>query len=369
MSYNDRIELYKQIEKLRKKPLISFITSSRINAAAVMASDVIPEFTKQINEIPKTKKEIDILIISRGGDPTVSWRIISILRERFDKIGVLLPYEAYSAATLLALGADEIIMHPFSNLGPVDPQLVSIKESPGKPGQKEKILFGSEDLRHFLDFVRTDVGITDQEQMEKAFEFICRDVGSIQIGVAKKSSYLALSMGEKLLNLHMEDSSKAKAIAEALNKSFYHHGYPVGRKEAKEIGLPIKDPEEKLEKLMWQIWENIEKEMECNKPFNPLEIVLSNTTTSQLVGPVPQAQIPANLPPQVLQQAINQVMQQINIIQIPPVDYELFQATLESISCRSEFRTKGKITATRRPDMTIATNTIKTSQKWEFTKN
>ena len=120
MSYKDRVKLFEKIEKNRKRPLISYFNSYRHNASARMASDVIPEFAKQLNEIKDDVKDIDILIVSRGGDPTVSWRIISILRERFDNIGVLLPYEAYSAATLLALGADEILMGPMAHLSAVD---------------------------------------------------------------------------------------------------------------------------------------------------------------------------------------------------------------------------------------------------------
>src|SRR5687767_1087206 len=70
-------------------------------------------------EIPKGADNLDILIVSNGGDPMVPLRIIGMVRERYKKIAALLPYAAYSAATLLALGADEIVMHPFSNLGPV----------------------------------------------------------------------------------------------------------------------------------------------------------------------------------------------------------------------------------------------------------
>ena len=363
MAYKERIKLYKAIEKCRSKPLIAYFTSLRPNASAQMASDVISEFTKQITQLPKDTKEVDILIVSNGGDSTVAWRIVSMLRERFKKISVLVPYAAYSAATLLALGADEILMHPFSNLGPVDPQLI-YKRKDG-----EVIQFGAEDLRHFLDFVKTDVGISDQEQLEKAFELVCKDVGSIPIGVAKRSSYLALSMGEKLLNLHMKDQNKVKVIAESLNKSFYHHGYPLGRKEAKEIGLPVVEPDDKLENTMWKIWEDIEKEMKCNKPFDPLEIVFSNKQVSELIGPVPQVQIPSNLPPQILQQAINSILSQIKVVQVDPISYELFSASVESIRCKSEFRINGKISAVRLPDMNIAINVIKTSGGWEFYKN
>lgn len=373
MAYKDRKKIYEEIEKERKRPLITYVTSlrtttdNRVPASGQMAQDVIPVFAKQIMEIPKEKEEIDILIVSYGGDPTVSWRLISMLRERFKKIGVLLPYAAYSAATLFALGADEIYMHPFANLGPVDPQL-TYRRGQKEKGVMEVIQFGAEDLRHYLDFVKTDVGISDQEQLERAFELVCKDVGSIPIGVAKRSSHLAISMGEKLLSLHMHDQNKVKAIAESLNKSFYHHGYPLGRIEAKEIGLPIKEPKEKELDLMWKVWEDIEQEMECRKPFDPIQIVLDNRQTASLVGPVPQVQMPSNLPQPLLTQAYNNIIQQISTVHVNPVDFELFLAILESSRCKSEIKTKGKIFATRLPDMRIATGIIKMPQGWSFTK-
>lgn len=367
MRYENRIELYSKIEEKRGRPLIAYLTSLRPNASAQIASDVISEFAKQILEISKEQKEIDILIVSYGGDPTVAWRIITMLRERFDKISVLVPYAAYSAATLLALGADEIIMHPFSNLGPVDPQLTYIRKD--EKGQQEKLQFGTEDLRHYLEFVKMDVGISDQEQLERAFELVCKDVGSIPIGVAKRSSYLALSMGEKLLSLHMKDQNRVKAIVEALNKSFYHHGYPLGRKEAKEIGLPIVDATEEIENLMWAVWKDIEEEMECTNPFDPLKIILSDKEREKLITTVPQIQIPSNLPPQILQQVINKILSQIGVVQIEPIEYEYLSAVVESVGCRSEYRIKGKISAVRLPDMKIAVNVIKTEYEWKFYKS
>lgn len=365
MTFVERAEIYRQIETDRDRPLITYFTSTRQQGEGVMAPDVIPEFCRQILKVPKDETEIDLLVVSRGGDPIVSWRIICLLRERFDKVFALIPYEAYSAATLLALGADEIVMHPFSNLGPVDPQLRGVKKVPGKPGEQEEIRFGAEDLSHYLDFVKKDVGISDQEQMERAFELVCGEIGSIPIGIAKRSSNLALSLGEKLLTLHMDDHNKVKAISEALNKSFYHHGYPVGRKEAKDIGLKVSDAPENLESLMWEAWEDIEIEMKCSEPFKPVEIVMQDPTLSQQLLSIQQINMPANIPPQFAGQIFQQVIQNIQPVGVSSIDYDLFHAAVESVRIRSEFKTSLKLSAVRMPDLNININVTPIAEGWK----
>ena len=258
MPYRERLALYRDIETFRGRPLICYVTSIRPQASGQIAGDIIPELIKQINEIPGEHREVDFLVISNGGDPIAAARIISLLRERFEKVSVLLPYVAYSAATLLALGADEIVMHPFSNLGPVDPQLVVTR--PGQGGGVERIAYGTEDLRNYFAFVRSEVGISDQEEMSNAFELLCKEVGAVPIGIAKRSAHLSLALGEKLLSLHMKDSSQAKAITETLSRSYHHHGYPLGRSEAENIGLPVVRATDELERKLWQVWEDLERE-------------------------------------------------------------------------------------------------------------
>lgn len=362
MAYKERVELYNKVEEKRKRPLITYFTSYRPNANAQIASDIISEFITQVNKIPTTSKEVDIIIVSYGGDPMVSYRLMNILRERFDKIGVLIPFAAYSAATLFALGADEIVMHPFSNLGPVDPQLAY----KNKDGQiTGKLQFGTEDLRNYIAFVKEDVGISDQALLLRAFELVCGEIGSIRIGQAKRSAQLTLSLGEKLLSLHMSDKNKAKTIAEALNKSFYNHGYPLSRTESKDIGLPIK-PNKDIEELLWEIFTDIENEMQCSNPFNPLTEVLNDPNAKALLGPVKQVNIPNGLPPQILQQAIQNILSQIAIVEIEPTNYELFLATLESKNFRSECRACGKILSKRQPDNQIVFNVIPVSTGWKF---
>ncbi len=364
MSYQERLALYRKIEAIRSRPLVCFVTSIRPQASGQIAGDVIPELIKQINDISVEYEQVDFLVVSNGGDAIAAARIISLLRERFKKVSVLLPYVAYSAATLLALGADEIVMHPFSNLGPVDPQLIVPRPGPGGG----VISYGTEDLRNYFAFVRSEVGISDQKEITRAFELLCKEVGAVPIGIAKRSAHLLLALGEKLLSLHMKDSSQVKAITETLNRSYHHHGYPLGRSEAENIGLPVMRTTDELERSIWQVWEDLEQEMECNKVFEPLEVVLNDPNAANLIGPVTQVQIPANLPPQLLQAAYSQVLQQMGSVTVAPVDYEWFLATLESARCKSEFKTKGKISAVRQPDMNISVSMVQISQGWIHSK-
>ena len=98
--------------------VIAYVTSSRQGSQAGIAGDIVPELLMQLDALPAGTKELDLLLVSNGGDPTVAWRVVSLIRERVAKLSVLIPQAAFSAATLIALGADEIVMHPHGNLGP-----------------------------------------------------------------------------------------------------------------------------------------------------------------------------------------------------------------------------------------------------------
>jgi ClpP class serine protease len=72
-------------------------------------------------------EQINLLVHSPGGDGTITEKIIDICRSHLignkRKLRVIVPNIAKSAATILALGTDEIIMGYTSELGPIDPQV------------------------------------------------------------------------------------------------------------------------------------------------------------------------------------------------------------------------------------------------------
>ena len=65
---------------------------------------------------------LDLFLHSPGGDPDAVEQICAYLRTQFDHIRAIVPLNAMSAATMMALSADEILMGAHSQLGPIDPQ-------------------------------------------------------------------------------------------------------------------------------------------------------------------------------------------------------------------------------------------------------
>lgn len=69
---------------------------------------------------------LDLILHSPGGDPTAADSLVRYMRQMFADVRVIVPVAAMSAATMWALSADRILMGKHSQLGPIDPQLLSV---------------------------------------------------------------------------------------------------------------------------------------------------------------------------------------------------------------------------------------------------
>jgi hypothetical protein len=69
-------------------------------------------------------KNVLLILLSRGGDAEPAYQISKLCKSfAREKFIVVIPRHAKSAATLIAIGADEIHMGPLGQLGPIDPQI------------------------------------------------------------------------------------------------------------------------------------------------------------------------------------------------------------------------------------------------------
>jgi hypothetical protein len=124
-----RREVYSEIEELRQRPLFAYAVRFVDGAQGPISIDLgdVDGFTDLIDAVDPRANSVDVLIHSPGGSPEATERIVSLLRARFnDGVHFLVPHSAYSAATMMVLSGNEVILHPSATLGPIDPQVNGI---------------------------------------------------------------------------------------------------------------------------------------------------------------------------------------------------------------------------------------------------
>ncbi len=122
-----RNETFKRVEKITGRPLICYVarTSNVPQGVPISIDDSdLLGFGDLVSTIEGDA--VDILIVSTGGSAEAAERIVRLLRERFKQVRYIVPANAYSAATLICLSGDEIIMDAVGTLGPIDPQINGI---------------------------------------------------------------------------------------------------------------------------------------------------------------------------------------------------------------------------------------------------
>ena len=216
--------------------------------------------------------KIDLFIHSNGGDGTVPWRLVTLIREFTDKFSVLVPHRAFSAATLTALGADSIVMHRMGMLGPTDPTVTNDFNPPNPSNPDVALGISVEDVTAYIALIKEDAGIHHEDELVKAFNILADKVHPLALGNVKRSLSQSRMMARKLLALHMDNSSDAHKIDEivdSLTSKLFYHGHPINRREAKDqVKLPtVEIPSAEVEDLMWQLYLDYEAEIKMETPF------------------------------------------------------------------------------------------------------
>lgn len=268
--HSKRNSLIREIQEMRNSVLLTYITGDRGGAPAQIGGDAVRPMYDHLRILgPDKLPRIDLFIYSNGGAVDVPWRMVTMLREYCEEFNVLVPFRSLSAATLIALGADHIIMGKKGELGPIDPQLFPA------PGSSFQGPMSVEDIMAFIEFLRTRAGLGDQTALSNVMSILVEQLKPWTVGsIYRTHSHIRL-IARKLLSSHMSppDERSSDSIIETLAEKMYFHGHAIGRKEAKEIGLPIEFPDYELEEKMWMLFESYEELMKLRCPIDPEDLL------------------------------------------------------------------------------------------------
>lgn len=312
MSRDSRKQLIERLETLRESKVIVYVTGDRSPTPAQIGDDAIRPLFDHLRALGRVEK-LDLFIYSRGGNIDVPWRIANALRTTAESWNILIPFRANSAATLLALGADSIVLGPQGELGPIDPILGLQRVTPD--GQLSQEQINVEDVMSYQRFVSERAGLTDQAGLLAALEQLTGRMDAISIGNAYRTHSHIRDVARSMLG-----SRKAKlpeqtisTIVETLAERVYAHGHAISFNDAKTMGLPVEEPGEDLEPVMWELLGEYEDHLKLLEPLDPvsaiansdhyvedvvLSVIESTTRVSEYSGTLEvhaQRQMPQNL--------------------------------------------------------------------------
>lgn len=271
----DKRALISIIEGERKSRLITYITGDRQPFATRVADDTIPIFNHHLENISPAEK-ISLFLYTRGGDLVTPLKLVKLIRSYCKEFEVLIPYRAHSAGTLIALGADKIIMGKLGELSPVDPTTTHPFNPPNPAIPQRPIEISAEDLNSYF-LLAKDMAKMKDEQMNDALKYLAEKIHPLSLGNAYRVYRMGKMVARKLLELHMNKETEEKKIERILREItgdiLCIHGYPINRDEAKEIGLKIEIPDINLERNLWNLYEIYAKEMKLGIPFHPAEFL------------------------------------------------------------------------------------------------
>jgi hypothetical protein len=286
MGKEERRALIREIEGLTNSRLICYITGDRRGLETRIAGDTIPliyDHLRGIGSVPR----INVFIYTTGGDSLAGWAMVSLVREFCKTLGVVIPFRALSCGTLIALGADELIMTKGAQLSPVDPSLAS-PYNPTAPGQiqlgaVQLLPVSVEDVIGYLRLARDEAGIKGDEGISKIMAVLSEKVHPMALGAVYRSREQIRLLARKLLTMHEKDQKKVEKLVDTLTKELPSHQYLISRKEAKEeLGLKVSEPSGRLDELIWNLYKDYEEQLQLNEPYNPEAVVGSSgsvTTT------------------------------------------------------------------------------------------
>ncbi|MGE3510577.1 MAG: hypothetical protein AB7N65_17025 [Vicinamibacterales bacterium] len=223
-----RQELIRKIQGITGATIIAYVSGPD---ALIERSDTV-YFNDLLYGIP-VNASIDLLLHTAGGDIDAAEKLMSILRLRVGvgQLRVIVPDFAKSAGTLMAIGADAIVMSDTSELGPIDPQ-VTMTDGNGDRA--------THSIQAYLD-AHTRLSQRLKNPADIAAQILFSKLDPARIVHFEALKDRARVFAENQLRRMCQENGTYTSIAATLldaNK-WLSHGKVIGADEAERMGITV----------------------------------------------------------------------------------------------------------------------------------
>ena len=235
------------IKSVTKHELVCYVASSD----AMMSDEDVLFFQELLYQLEQGTS-IDLLLHSWGGDVNTAEKLVHMIwesksGEERNEFRVIVPDKAKSAATIITLGADSIVMSTTSELGPIDPQ-VSLHDHGGNLIQHS--------VFDYLDAYDDAAENLRQDPGNAAYQATFAQFHPVTVQQYRQTRDYVRRCAENLLKRH---GGAYTAAPDKLmdTKSFPSHGQMIDWQTARnDIGLNVEfeDHRTRLWRNVWKLY-------------------------------------------------------------------------------------------------------------------
>ncbi len=204
-----------------------------------------------------------LVLVTNGGDANIAYRIARCLQRSYERFHLFVPGWCKSAGTLIAIGADEIVMTEQGQLGPIDVQI-------SKPDElfentsgldtiqamnflKDRAFTSFEDS--FIDLkIRSNNRLSTKTATEIAtnlatglFQPIYQQIEPTRLGEIARAMSIAQEYGQRLNS--KSDNLRGRAL-QKLVSGYPTHKFVIDREEARDLFRRVREPKEDEQALV-----------------------------------------------------------------------------------------------------------------------
>ncbi len=261
-AYEELTGVLRDISRVRERPLFALISDH-------IDSDVLDDVYTWKRNLRQGSPPLDIIIHSPGGQLTPCY-MVARLFSRVSDWEALVPEQAGSGATMICLGSSNIVMSEISQLGPLDPQVVSKRPEKFFATERQSPLEAFEAVKYLREFAVSsldalmellmDRGVAPQKALDTASRLaadlvrpILEEIKPYDLGAFSLDSRLALTYCREIAR--PTDSAKKTqrtALIKSLVEWYPTHEFAIDIAEAESLRLKVSEPTPELDETFDQ---------------------------------------------------------------------------------------------------------------------
>jgi hypothetical protein len=268
----DLLSHFSKIQQVRERPLF------------VLVSDHIDEEVceevyrwRKVLKLASVNDDLDILIHSPGGDLTACYRTARLFSQYTNAWEALVPGYAASGATLICLGSSNIVLSDIAQLGPLDPQVISKRDTKFFSVERQSPLEAFQAVKYLRESSLTMLDtsmiflikhqIAPQHALESAgrlavqlMQPILGKIDPYDLGAFDLDSSLSKDYCRRICNpVDKRKRTQRTANYQSLVEKYPAHEFVIDREEARALGLIVCEPPEILADIFDELRPHLEK--------------------------------------------------------------------------------------------------------------